>query len=289
MTLPCSVLGYIPQTKRMGFEQTMISASFGALHSKAVIPDNHIFLDDNGCLADIVLIEYLNQLAGASRCYNDSECENPRKGFFVGIQNAVFHESVHSGDNLDFYGELTDSFGAMDFVRAKVNCGEKLVAEFVTKLFYLDRDDEQIEVPDFSTISPPVEPLFAETPQYLLSPLQRFLLKYLRDLRIEDNTAIVTLSCPTDFAAFDGHFEGSPLLPGVTWGEIALLTAQLHEKRTLKLQSVKKMKLSGKLFPNQLFTCQITLTPTASTALLLKVTAKDENGNELANFQGICD
>lgn len=53
-----------------------------------------------------------------------------------------------------------------------------------------------------------------------------------------------------DFPAFNGHFPGKPLLPGVAQVELCLVAAAKFHGRELRLKSLAKAKFSQPVAPN---------------------------------------
>jgi 3-hydroxyacyl-[acyl-carrier-protein] dehydratase len=288
MNLPSPVRDLIPQTGKMGFNQTLIQITSDEGVSIAAIGTNHLFLDDRCQLSNIALIEYVNQLTAAVQGYNEKDSQNVHKGLFVGLQEAEFRQTVYSGDILTIKRLVADEVPPVTFVRGIVERDGENVAELITKIY---------EVRDFSGFNliaeQPVFPgnnemdLNRQPPAYLASKLRRKLYSYLRETQIGDGFVGFGIACPDDFDAFDGHFPGEPILPGIIILEIANLALDLFVKKPVVLKNIKKMKISGVVLPNQVITCNIKIDQRQGSLIGFSAFFK-EGDREISRFSGSC-
>ena len=79
---------------------------------------------------------------------------------------------------------------------------------------------------------------------------------------VNDSAIRAALSLPGNFAPFNGHFPGNPILPGI--GQISLITEILKKayRRNFTLVTVKRIKFMAPILPE----------------MSLSVTVKNDNG-----------
>jgi 3-hydroxymyristoyl/3-hydroxydecanoyl-(acyl carrier protein) dehydratase len=254
LSLPCPVTDLIPQKGKMGFDQILTMTNGDVGQSSATITADHLFLDDRQQLSNSALIEYVNQLVAAAQGYKEMITDAPvQKGLFVGLQEAEFWRSVHSGDTITVKKALAEEVAPVNFVQGEIERNGEPIATFVTKIY---------EVKDFTELNlAPLPEALPErnaparndfqTPHYLSSKLRRQLYVYMHDLKLVADGIDFKIACPADFAAFDGHFPGDPLLPGIVLLEIAQAALEFVAQRPVVLKAIKKMKISGVVLPGQ--------------------------------------
>lgn len=291
MSLPCPIGDLIPQKGKMGFAQTLIQADIDDSESTATIDQDNIFLDDHHQLSNIVLIEYINQMVAAVLGYKQQCDKQPiQKGLFVGLQDAEFLAPVHCGDSLTFKGFVTEKVSQVTFIQGMIyRAGEK-IAQLVTKLYELE---------DFSgfdlsmnrqpiSMTPKGSEATHQPPDCLSSSMHRKLYTYLQDTNMGDDFISLTMACPVDFDAFDGHFPENPILPGVILLEIGMLALEIMLQKSIVLKHVKKMKINGIVLPNQLISCTIKVDDIHHWPMWFTAFFKGENDREVCRFSGYC-
>lgn len=293
MTLSCSIVDLIPQKGKMGLAQTLIQIKKDGSESRAVITGDNIFLNDHHQLSNAVLVEYINQLTAGVFGYQARLEQGPvvRKGLFVGLQDAEFFEPVCLGDMLTLRGFVTEEVSQVSFVQGIVERDGKKIAQLVTKLYQAE---------NVAGLSGSINPTQAPSgiseksldnrnlPLYLVSNIQRKLYSYTQKVCIEDGQISFAIACPEDFEAFDGHFPGNPILPGVVLVEIAAVGLEILLGKTIFLKSMKKMKISGMVFPDQTIGCEIKATPNNEGEYAFTTVVKERSGKEISRFIGSC-
>lgn len=261
MNLPCSIKDLIPQKGKMGFDQTLIKADTDESESTAIIKRDNIFLDDDCRLSNIVLIEYLNQLIAAVHGFNAKDSGKPApKGLFVGVQEAEFIQTVNLGDSLTIKGYVTEQISQVSFVQGVIEVGGEKVAALVTKLYEVEDGAAPETLTNGGQILQPkaaASIIKSQPPIGLASKMQRDLYAYTRDLNIGQDFVSFEIACPKDFNAFDGHFPGEPILPGVILLEIAVLALELLSGKPVRLKTIKRMKINGMVLPDQVICCTV--------------------------------
>jgi 3-hydroxymyristoyl/3-hydroxydecanoyl-(acyl carrier protein) dehydratase len=277
----------------MGFEQILITTQKDDGCSTAVIGADHILLDDCGQLANPALIEYVNQLIAAAQGYNALAANEPaKKGFFVGVQDATFWETVHIGDLLTLKKYLVEEVAQVNFVQGIILREGKKIAEFVTKVYEVRDLAEFDSLTGLgSTFGQNGASYFndRQSPPFLNSNLHRKLDSYLCELKISADQIAFRLACPQDFAAFDGHFPGRPILPGIILLEIAGLALELHTNQPVVLKRIKKMKISSVVLPDQVINVTVKIDSRDSSRLDFSALFMGENHREISRFSGSCD
>jgi 3-hydroxymyristoyl/3-hydroxydecanoyl-(acyl carrier protein) dehydratase len=292
LNLPCPVPDLIPQKGKMGFDQILFKTQKEDGQSMAVIREDHLFLDDRGRLSNPALIEYVNQLIAAAQGYNALATNEPvKKGLFVGLQDATFWDTVRLGDRLTLKKYLTEEVAQVNFVQGIVLREDRKVAEFITKIYELK---DPAEFDSLTNLGPAVGPTDAgcfndwQPPSFLDSNLQRQIFSCLREVKITTNLISFRIACPPEFVAFDGHFPGNPILPGVVLLEIAGLALELYISQPVVLNYVKRMKISSVVLPDQIIAGTVKIDSRDSSQLDFSAVFKGENNREISRFSGLC-
>jgi 3-hydroxymyristoyl/3-hydroxydecanoyl-(acyl carrier protein) dehydratase len=292
MSLPCPVADLIPQKGKMGFEQILFKTKDDDSESTAVIGDN-IFLDDRRQLSNIALIEYVNQLNAAVSGYNGKHQKQPaKKGLFVGLEDVEFFQPVQRGDSLTLKAFVTEEVEPVTFIQGNIERNGERISHFVTKLYKFDDLQESASLINPSharEILPPKNGLTLNQPQppaYLSSEMQRKLYTYLRDPDPGTDIISFQIACPDDFEAFDGHFPGNPILPGIVLLEIGKLGLQLWTKQSVVITSLKKMKISNVVLPHQVISCALKIGPLSGARISFSAIFKGEEEQEISRFNG---
>jgi 3-hydroxymyristoyl/3-hydroxydecanoyl-(acyl carrier protein) dehydratase len=293
LSLPCPVTDLIPQKGKMGFDQILKAIDGDAGRSAAMIKAGHLFLDNRGQLSNIALIEYVNQLIAAAQGYKELVNAAPmKKGLFVGLQEARFLQPVRLGETLTFHKTLAEEVAPVNFVQGIVERDGERIATFVTKIYEI-KDLAELDLAPPDVLPEPKRAVAfntAQPPACLGSNLRRQLYAYLCELNRDAGEIIFKLACPPDFAGFDGHFPERPILPGIILLEIAQLALELLLKQPVVLKTIKKMKISGVVLPNQVIsgTVKVNLSDCGADPSFIAV-FKAEPGREVSRFNGSCE
>lgn len=292
MSLPCSVRDLIPQKGKMGFEQMLIKTKSDNGQSTAIINEGNIFLDDQHQLSNAALIEYVNQLIAAVQGYNATDKnETVKNGLFVGLQDVEFFRPVYLGDSLTIKRYLTEEVAQVNFVQGIIDRDNEKIAEFVTKIYEVKDLEELNLLTNHGRISQHKNDMILNNHQpqfHLSSNMHRKLYSYLHDLIISDDLITFKIACPDDFDAFDGHFPGNPILPGIILLEIAKLTLELYINKSVIIRAIKKMKISGVVLPNQVISCTLKIDKRNDSQLSFLALFKEGEEREISRFSGSC-
>jgi 3-hydroxymyristoyl/3-hydroxydecanoyl-(acyl carrier protein) dehydratase len=290
MSLPCLNQALIPQKGRMGFNQLLIKAEKEDSQSTISIDRDNIFLDDNNRLSSVTLIEFVNQLRASVLGYNTGCHQGENNiGLFVGLQDAEFLKPVFVGDELSLRGFVTEEVYQVSFFQGTILKAGKEIAHLVTKLYELK------DAAEFETIIAAQKRVTEESdtksnlfkpPVYLSSHMQRSLYSYIKEKTVGEDCISFTIACPEDFDAFDGHFLGNPILPGVILLEIGKLGVELLLERTISLGGIKRMKISSIILPNQVVSCNIKIGKSGEAITSFSAVFKGESYAEISRFTG---
>jgi 3-hydroxymyristoyl/3-hydroxydecanoyl-(acyl carrier protein) dehydratase len=255
LSLPCPVTNLIPQKGKMGFQQILTLTNGDLGQSEATINADHLFLDDRGQLSNSALIEYVNQLVAAAQGYKEIANKAPaQKGLFVGLQETEFFQPLHSGDIITLKKALIEEVAPVNFVQGDIKRNGEPIATFVTKIYEV-KDFTKLYLASSSDALPDGQITsgrnVVQSPNCLGSKLRRQLYTYMHDLKIDADGIAFKIVCPVDFEAYDGHFPGNPILPGIVLLEIAQAALGLVTQRPVELKTIKKMKISGVVLPGQ--------------------------------------
>jgi 3-hydroxymyristoyl/3-hydroxydecanoyl-(acyl carrier protein) dehydratase len=293
LSLPCSIGELIPQKGKMGFDQTLIQAKLDKSESTATIGENNVFLDDHHQLSNSALIEYINQLTAAALGYNGRQSHQAiHQGLFVGLQDAQFFDRVYSGDVLTLKGYLTEEVSQVSFIQGIIERDGEKIAELVTKLYQVKDSIEFESLTSHGEVHVDKSNLEfgqeqEQAPDYLVFAMHRKLFSYIHDSHIGDSQVSFNIACPQDFDAFDGHFPGNFLLPGVILLEIASVGLELFMQKAISLCFIKRMKISGVILPAQVISCNIKVDRLSGTSeTSFSALFQDQNGKEISRFSG---
>jgi 3-hydroxymyristoyl/3-hydroxydecanoyl-(acyl carrier protein) dehydratase len=292
--LPCAVTDLIPQKGKMGFNQILTKTNGDAGQSTAIIKADQLFLDDRQQLSNMALIEYVNQLIAAAQGYKEAANHEPvKKGLFVGLQEAEFLRPVYLGDSLTLKKFLAEEVPPVNFVQGIIERNGEQIAAFITKIY------EVANLAEFNLVTNQGSALSGKNglrlnnqkpPAYLASRMHRTLFSYLHDVIIDADGIAFKIVCPADFEAFDGHFPGNPILPGIILLEIAQLALKLFVKQPVVVKSIKKMKIGSMVLPNQVISGALKIEdPNHGSRRSFTAVFKTEHEREISRFSGSCE
>jgi 3-hydroxyacyl-[acyl-carrier-protein] dehydratase len=292
MNLPCATGDLISQTGKMGFNQTLTNVNTGEGQSTAVVGAEQIFLNDVHRLANPALIEYINQLVAAVHGYTGSVTGKPvKKGLFVGLQDALFYHDVFLGDQLTLKAHVTEEIAPVSFVKGMIERDGDRIAEFVTKLYEIEDPEELNRLTKQGSLGAHYAGALTQEqrpPANLTSDLRRKLFLYLQDIEADQDLITFRIVCPDNFDAFDGHFPGNPLLPGIVLLEIGQLAVELLLGESVCLKSIQKMKIGGVVLPNQVISCMVKIEGKMDLEWAFSAILKGGNGKEISRYNGTC-
>lgn len=293
MSLPCSVRDLIPQKGKMGFEQTLFKIQPDNSESVAIINRDHLFLDDHDQLSNIALIEYVNQLIAAVKGYHGKYNNGPElKGLFVGVQEANFFKTARVGDSITLKGSIAEEVAQVTFIQGVIERDGDRIAELVTKLYEVKAEaefDSLVGKDQYRGGREKAPVNQGQPPVFLTSDLSRKLYSYVHSTDLGADLITLKIACPDEFDAFDGHFPGNPILPGIVLLEIAKLALELLLEKPVELTYLKKMKISGVVLPNQGITCTVKVASTTGPTVSFSADFCDDKEREISRFTGRCD
>lgn len=289
MSLPCSIRDLIPQKGKMAFDQILLKSQTDDAQSIMTVGGDNIFLDSRHRLAETAIIEFVNQLNAAVKQYNGTKNGQPAQtGLFVGLQEAAFFRPVYSGDTLTLKAYVVEEVGQVTFVQGTVYRDSEKVAQLITKLYEFADDAvaKASAFPEAVGLPQTVRPLDERlSPAFCRAGLRQKLYTYLNRLEIGTDSIRFEIACPGQFEAFDGHFPGNPVLPGIILLEISKLGLELLSKQSVVYTLIKKMKISRMVLPNHVISCCIKTEPHGLNSAFT-AEFKGENGKEIFRCQG---
>ncbi len=292
MTLPCSSVGLIPQVGKMGLGVVLHRVETDRCEGAAVIRGDNIFLDDGGRVSGAVLVEYANQMIAAFEAFkNKMNGKKPPRGFFVGVQDAEFTGSACAGDEISIQGVLTENFQDVSFVSAEIKSGSRPVARMVTKIFEITDQfpENAAPAPTGAALGGTGYPADAEGPfaGSVPSPIRRKMLSWVAGLEKTPDGIAFRIHYPDGFDAYDGHFPGNPILPGVILLETGVLALEIFGQKPAELVRVNKMKISGAVMPGQEVAFSLKAAENGGGQTDFSALIVGENGRPVAKFNGL--
>ena len=143
MDLPVNADMLIPHERPMCVVDRLLESDGTAGQSEATFSDESPFVDTEGKIDRLMLLELIAQSYASARGYEDiSDGNDVSKGFLVGVSKAVFHGDAHANEKLLVKIRTEEIFGTFYIASGKVFQGELLVLEAMLKI-WLDSDSEQ--------------------------------------------------------------------------------------------------------------------------------------------------
>ncbi len=292
MNLPSRVKDLIPQKGKMGFDAMLIKADGINGEGSALIGPDNIFLNDRMELSPVVLIEYVNQLVASILGYHAKNSgKETSKGLFVGVQDAGFFKTVCAGDLLKMKGTLTEEVAQVSFIEGIIERNGEIAAGLTTKLYEV-RDKKEFErmmneATAGEKFKGPIS-MVNKTPDFILSPMHRKLFSYIYNMETGNSIISFGISCPGDFDAFDGHFPGNPILPGIILLEIGTLALEILLQKPVSVSLIKKMKIGNVVLPDQHLSCSVTVDKSDLSNISFSAVLMGIDNREISRYSGRC-
>lgn len=105
-----------------------------------------------------------------------------------------------------------------------------------------------------------------------------------QDLTVQDGVITGRVTVPVGHAAFDGHFPGRPILPGVAQLDLALSLLQHALGQRVRLERVRRMKFSSTVTPGAVLTFRLEPDATRSRLAWTLATARAEASSGTADI-----
>ena len=226
----------------------------GRAHLK--ISEKSLFIKNNNQLDSIVYVELLAQLIAAHSGYESKlDAADPKVGFLVGLKDLEIHQPVFAGDLIDMHIKKDYEFDHITYVKGEILHNGEIIAEGTLKLW--EQPGASYEPELSQSDKQPIK-------KYLLNDqaaskvvngmeLNKAIVNNLYELNFaEDKSSVdVTLYFSDDFAGFDGHFPGVPLLPGILMLKTGVLISEIALGKALCVQKIKHAKFAKSIFPKQ--------------------------------------
>ncbi len=105
-------------------------------------PDN-LFLDEDGYIEIIAMVEIMAQAAAAVKGYSDIRNGRAiRKGFLVDVREFQFKKRCHEGDIILVRVEIAKCFSGFSIVNGSIVCRGREIAAGALKLWVPDENEE---------------------------------------------------------------------------------------------------------------------------------------------------
>jgi 3-hydroxyacyl-[acyl-carrier-protein] dehydratase len=256
LKLPVPAIELVPHRNRMLLIDRLDDFKADAGYGLMRVKNDGLFIDNNGKLDTIVYVELLAQLVAAHSGYEAKlEKSKPKTGFLVGIKNFNISETVSAGDMITMQIKKDYEFEQINYINGKILYDNNIIAEGTLKLWEQTGDMKLAGAPE--TDIPPEKQMvnFKKEADSVIKKmfLNRALAENIHNLSVSDDvtSAEAKMYFPEGFAGFDGHFPGSPLLPGVLMLKCGVLIAEIITAQNLKIKKIHQAKFTKSLFPGQ--------------------------------------
>ena len=209
--LPCPFAGLVPHAPPLRIEGTLLRSESGSdrgliCEALAAAPINGPFVDRERLMPEFC-IELLAQSAAAGQGFLARlEQREEGGGMLAALDRFSWHRRVEPGDILRVRAQTELTFGPVLVLTGSISRGDDLLAEGRLKIRH---GNDMLPAP-----AAPQALFPADAASSLLDYLRT---KALRGIRQQDNGEIVsgTFHFSADFAGFQGHFPGRPILPAI--------------------------------------------------------------------------
>ncbi|HEM48887.1 MAG TPA: hypothetical protein ENO27_01625 [Caldithrix sp.] len=256
LKLPAPAIDLVPHRNRMLLIDSLDEFSRDRGRGHLQISDKNLFIKNNGRLDAVVYIELLAQLIAAHSGY-EAQLNNSisKIGFLVGLKDLKFYQFVSAGDIIDMHIKKDYEFDKISYVCGKIYCKNSLIAEGTLKLWEQPAENFQPEFPQIDDEPTKKYKLTNPSANNIITEmaLNKAIADNLYELDIaEDQSSIgAKLYFSDDFAGFDGHFPGNPLLPGILMMKAGIFISEIALGKLLIVDKIKQAKFAKSIFPKQ--------------------------------------
>jgi 3-hydroxyacyl-[acyl-carrier-protein] dehydratase len=128
--LPVPAERLVPHRPPFLFVNSLLEFSGDTGIVESVIAPDNLFLDEEGCLGEIAMIEIMAQAAAAVKGYSNlKNGEEIKKGFLVDSREFLFNKKCYKGEIIHTKIEITKSFSGFSILTGRLERdGEELAA-----------------------------------------------------------------------------------------------------------------------------------------------------------------
>ncbi len=145
MDLPVNADTLLPHEKPMRVVDRLLASDGTAGQTEAIFSGDSPFVDAEGKIDHLMLLELIAQSYASARGYEDiSEGNDVSEGFLVGISKANFHGDAYAKDPLLVDIRTEEIFDSFYIASGKVFQRETLVLEAMLKI-WLNPDSQAIK------------------------------------------------------------------------------------------------------------------------------------------------
>jgi 3-hydroxymyristoyl/3-hydroxydecanoyl-(acyl carrier protein) dehydratase len=235
-----------------------------------------MFATQDGRLDPAVHLELIAQTFAAVKGWRERHRNTPpQTGYLAGAKDVMLNGTAGIGDLLSITMAEDDTFDPFVRVRGQVHLGARCLARGRLTLWL----EPPGGMPAGNVRSE------AETPASPTMPLEMAMeAAAIHPLEWESDHAVARSFCfPADFAAFQGHFPGNPVLPAFAQIRtvVYMLTSALRTR--LELDGLEKARFREPLRPGQVIQarCRLENSPDACRASATLI----HGGRALSSFQ----
>jgi radical SAM protein with 4Fe4S-binding SPASM domain len=138
--LPMSASGLVPHEPPMRLVDSLLLVGERKAAADAVVDESCIFLDEEGNLDPVALVEMLAQTAALFNGFRTRHLEPDSAGFLLGVKNFKVHEPVRVKDRLRINAAKDVGFGAFSMVNGTIERDGVRVAEGQIKIYHEEVD-----------------------------------------------------------------------------------------------------------------------------------------------------
>ncbi len=139
LKLPMSAESLVPHSPPFLFVNQLLEFSGQVGVVESVLSPDNLFLDKDGRLKELAMVEILAQAAAAVKGYSSLQAgEEIKKGFLVDIREFHFKKECFSGDIIHSRIEILKSFSGFNILKGELEAKGEELASGLLKLWVPD-------------------------------------------------------------------------------------------------------------------------------------------------------
>lgn len=254
---PIAVEYLLPHRDHMSFFEELTSYTETEAMTHTVVDDN-VFLQADGSLHPVALVEYAAQLCAATAGYRILiDGLPPKFGLLVGVRSFDIFDIVRRGDSLSIHMSRKGEVPPIFHTACTLQVGERKIASGTLKLWEFDPVD--LPEADGSRSDDTVSVGREDAPASW--SMMAAVRKLIRDVRVEadGSSGEGEIVFDDQFPGFRGHFPDYPVVPGVVLLTAMETVAAECAGRRLRMTRIERAKFGKVMFPREAATIRVQL------------------------------
>lgn len=262
MKLPMLADGLVPHSGQMLFIDRLTKYSDDEASGVSKIVEGNSFVDSLGRVDGVLYVELLAQLVAAANGYKKLRgADSKGRGFIAGLSDFKFYGLAVVGDELELYFKTTFEMEGVIVTDGTVTNNGEVCAVGKLKVFTVNDDDAALGPVD-ECDGRAADAKATGICEDGRSPIFSAIKGSLSRVQVTDDqlSASCEFSFSRDFLGFDGHFNETPILPGIVMLDIVLALTELLFGKRLAIASLPVAKFLKVILPGTVVSVSLTVT-----------------------------